>query len=565
MYDFAKRVMMSFKYRAITANCGNDAIGQVASQQITDLLKEDKADFFILNCQEADFDKTKQQLESQLPKGYKVACLSQMATHTKLETQFHSNTGIASFIIYKEDLTLSSINAVEARRETSRLTGSGYNKGGLVTDLIITRPDGESLKVQTVSGHLDASNVLKRNHDWHTLYKATLKNVNTWDDLVHVCPHLLISGYDANTRNKLDEESNEKNMWNSPDDYPEIQGLYHAALGGVLYSGQYTYNHVRDPLDLSDPKRPGYAARGMLDFVGISDGRTFKENVIADKQVIQIQPEIGTERDHSVIISHVQEYIGFSPFEQVRNQVASRLQGVSSQLASEVRALNEEDQDKLLEIYKNYLNPNQLLDKAISLHTKKLESFNHLQNAAFLKNSALLQELSDALFAEWFTGNAEKDKKKQDLTQAFLASLNHCTHESGIRARLDLYQELDAKINKNEPINEVDEFRGLAVNQYIKFYNSFAKTLEKESKNIVPYENLKQSGMNVLKQLDMIVPHDDPKALSKLDPKKLDTLSRIVEQCGNAYAKLGQEKEIGLVQEGLTQLSHEVRGSTSVA
>ncbi|KTD10761.1 hypothetical protein Lgra_1727 [Legionella gratiana] len=553
---------MSFKYRAITANCGNDAIGSVASQQITDLLIKDEADFFIVNCQETDFNKTKEQLESRTPKGYTIECLSQMATHTKFGTQFHHNTGITSFIIYKKDLIISSIHVVEARREESRLKGgSGYNKGGLVTDFTITGSDGKGIKIQTVSGHLDASKKIKRNQDWHTLYKATLKNVKTWDDLVDACPHLLLSGYDANTRNQLDDEDNEKNMWDSPDDYPEIQALYHASLGGVHYSRQYTYNHVFEPHDVRDPNRLGYAARGMLDFVGVSDGRIGQKEVITNQQVIQIQPENGTRRDHSVIVSPIQDYTLLSPFERVKNQVAARLQGVAPQLACDIRAFKENEKEKLVEIYKDYLNPDGLLDKAIALHTRKLESFNRLNG--LLINSSIQQEIADVLFGEWFTGNAKKDRQQQELMRAFLDSLSSCAHESGMGVRLSLYKQLKSKITKNEPINAVDEFKNLAVNHYIKLYNSFAEALEKENKNDFMLD-LKERGANILKQLDMIAHHKDLNALKKLDPNKLDMLTHIVERCGDAYEKLERGEKTEPVTEELTQLSHEARGSSSI-
>jgi hypothetical protein len=93
---------MPFTYSAITANCGNDSIGEVASATIANFIEDNELDFVVINCQEVNFDKTKQQLEYFVKeKGYEVKCLSQMATHTKVSTQFHSNTGIASFVSHK--------------------------------------------------------------------------------------------------------------------------------------------------------------------------------------------------------------------------------------------------------------------------------------------------------------------------------------------------------------------------------------------------------------------------------------------------------------------------------
>lgn len=92
---------MTFKYRAITANCGNDVIGKNACKKIANMLQAEKPDFYIINCQEVAVEATLRQLQKAAGKGYTVVCIGQMATHTKLSTQFHSGTGIAtlSFIM----------------------------------------------------------------------------------------------------------------------------------------------------------------------------------------------------------------------------------------------------------------------------------------------------------------------------------------------------------------------------------------------------------------------------------------------------------------------------------
>ena len=95
---------MPFKYRAITANCGNDVIGKKASEQIAERMHEDDADFYVINCQEVSFESTKRQLQKAVGEGYTVVCLKNMTTHTKLSTQFHSGTGIATFVIHKNNL-----------------------------------------------------------------------------------------------------------------------------------------------------------------------------------------------------------------------------------------------------------------------------------------------------------------------------------------------------------------------------------------------------------------------------------------------------------------------------
>lgn len=135
---------MSFTYRTITANCGNDTLGNNASNDIHLLLQDDKADFFVLNCQETHFEKTQEQLRNSLPDGYQVKCLKQMPTHTKWDTQLRQTTGMATFVIYKDNVTVDLVSYREARRNSNRINGgSGYNKGGLVTHFTVTRSKKE--------------------------------------------------------------------------------------------------------------------------------------------------------------------------------------------------------------------------------------------------------------------------------------------------------------------------------------------------------------------------------------------------------------------------------------
>ena len=224
---------MPFKYRAITANCGNDVIGKKASEQIAERMHEDDADFYVINCQEVSFESTKRQLQKAVGEGYTVVCLKNMTTHTKLSTQFHSGTGIATFVIHKNNLAIDLQTAQEARRSSHR--SSGYNKGGLITDFTVTRSKGdgtqEKIQIQAVSGHLDSNDTQKRTKDWHNINQAIAREVTDWNSLVSACADLRVSGYDANTRNKLTEEGAAVNLWRVPGgaSTPEIQALHQAA------------------------------------------------------------------------------------------------------------------------------------------------------------------------------------------------------------------------------------------------------------------------------------------------------------------------------------------------
>ncbi|VEB36893.1 hypothetical protein [Legionella cherrii] len=559
---------MPFKYRAITANCGNDTIGIEASSNLANNIDADGADFYIINCQETHFEKTQKQLEEALiKKGYKVKCLAQMATHTKADTQLHSNTGIATFIVYKNELDLSDIKSAEARRTPASgfleriSSGSGFNKGGLVTNFAIKRNDGERIDIQAVSGHLDASSMLKRNQDWHMLHKKTIKDVRNWDQLLAACPNLMVSGYDANTRNRLNDKNEEINMWDNPEKYPEIHALDRASLAAARYSGQSTYAHAPGP----DPKRPGYAGGGMLDFVTIYDGKISKEGIVTDEQVVQqFEPELNSERDHNVIVSPLCTSLEASPFERVKNLMASRLYGVAPLLAEEIQKMKETDEgkDRLVEIYQQYLGPEGFLDQAIALHQSKLVYVQQLMNLSL--DERLKDEVSKTLFGEleWCAGNPDQLAAQQELMKAFLNSLAECEHAVGIKARLDCYLELKEKIRKNERINAAEAFQDAAVQTYQKLYINFATKLYKHTDSLPELQGAMEK---LLKRLDAIADHNVEAALKSLDPKKLDLLTHIIAQCDDSFnfSHAGEIEDMEKTNEELMSLSHEAMGSSS--
>lgn len=567
----------SYKYGVVTANCGNDSIGEKASSKIVKAMKERDADFYVINCQETDFNKTRLHLEQQIKAqggGYEVRCLGQMTTHTKPDTQFHNNTGVATFIICKKDITLGDIKVEEARREKSRFSGSGYNKGGLITEFTVTQPGKDQLKVQAVSGHLDSNDIVKRNQDWHLLHRKIAKQVTNWDELVAACPNLLLSGYDANTRNKWNEKTaQETDMWENPDVYPEIQALHRASLADAHFSREHTYDHTKEG-SLRDSKRPDYTGRGRLDFAGVAGGHVRKRSIDIDKGSVQrVKPEEGSERDHSVIISPSQDYESMSAFEVVKNQMASRLRGVAPQLAEKIEKMVEcDDEDakleshaKLVKIYQDYLIPHGLLSEAIRLHIKKLECLERVEQSSFFKNTQLGVELSTILFGqvEWCDGEPEKVKAKQGLMDDLLNSLAHCNHESGIDARLECYRQLEKKIDGGESINATAAFKELAAQEYIKLYESFKKALELPIEEDNPKRKmLNEMGQNVLKHLDAIANCSTTEKIRSLDPKSLDKLTRIVEHCSNAYNTDPIDPEKDVTAE-LNHLSQEAMGSSS--
>lgn len=203
---------MTFKYRVLTANCGNDVIGAEASARIASQLKQDQADFYVINAQEISFAKTLQQLQEAVGEKYTVVQTKPMVTHTKFATQIHQKIGIVTFIIHKKELKVDLQDSQKVRRSNSRRDGGAYNKGGLVSNFEISR-DNQKFKIHSISGHLDSNNPAKRTRDWHNINKAMEKEVTGWEELVAASPHLRLSGYDANTRNKISPQKGVTNLW----------------------------------------------------------------------------------------------------------------------------------------------------------------------------------------------------------------------------------------------------------------------------------------------------------------------------------------------------------------
>lgn len=559
-----------FTYRAVTANCGNDSIGQVASEQIVNCLftKDKSVDFLIVNCQEVHFEKTKLQFESLIKdKGYRIQCLAKMPTHTKAATQLHHATGIASYIIHKSELAIKLDAEKVVRRGTVRFTGNAFNKGGVVAEFTVTHDEGkaeERIKIQAISGHLNSTSDEKRIQDWANLHQAISKaKVNSWDDLVAACFDLKISGYDANTRNKIENDTVINLMLDRPDD-PEVQALYRAPLADRHFTSHITYSKLSNKKN----KRPGYAAEGMLDFVGISDGSEDSGKRIVTQGVIKVGLEESTQRDHMVIISPMQEYTPKSEFDRVKGQIASSLHYVAPKLAKELRHLQEKSGDfgknRLMEVFNIYLSTSGLLNKSIALQKSKLKIYRKLFISDFLKDESVKKRLFQVLFntTDWCEGIPGSVQAKRRLMHVLIKSLSHCKRKSGISERLNWYLEMDSKTTQY-PENSEREFKERVINEFYQARNKFARSLNLyDHKNDELQKTLYTIGINALKTLDGVANSD---VLNKrhLNEKNLDQLTRIFEVFSEAFAPDNSKETQVQILENLVKLSGESQGKFS--
>ncbi|MCL9683599.1 hypothetical protein [Legionella maioricensis] len=573
---------MTVKYRAITANCGNDVIGKNASKQIAKMIHQDDADVYVIHCQEVSFEATRRQLQQAIGEGYTVVCLGKMPTHTKLSTQFHKGTGIASFVIHKNDVDVDFQAAQAARRSKNR-GGSAYNKGGLITEFTVTKNKGtaaeEKIQIQSVSGHLESNDTQKRTKDWHNINQSIAKEVTNWKDLVAACPNLRLSGYDANTRNKLTGNGQAVNLWMAPGgtNTPELQALHQVPLGGQQFSDLSTYKtELKDITTVEDEKRPGYARGGTLDFIGIADGGEPSAEITV-KGVIKVPSDKkDSGRDHDVIISPLKEYeLPVNDFARVKGQMAMRLERVAPDLAREIRELtdNDENKNKLIQVYQQFLSPKGLLNNAIAQHTEKLACFDRLTASSFLQDDKIKKLISETLFpaSSWFEGahvvnsaeSAEQFKQKQDLMHLLLTSLNQCPSKSEVEKRIALYKEQVQKVEDKtyKAQDAIDKFKALQVSEYFSLYAELGYKLVKYEADPLYSRDFRQQGVEILMQMKAIVP--DSAKVKELDPYSLSQLSRVLKYSSKAIDTLDKGGDITPITAKLTSLAHDISGKPS--
>lgn len=465
------------KFRAITANCGNDVIGETACDKIAQQLTDEKLDFTVINCQEVSFAKAKKQLENALGKDslYSVTLMGKMVTHTKPLEQLHNNTGLASFVIHKKNLKINVSECIEARRAVSRFAGSGFNKGGLITNFTVTRlKAGEiPVRMQAISGHLDSASTSKRTEDWGNIHQAMAKKqVNTWSELVYAMPNIRIAGYDANTRNRyVDEKTPPIKIWKLKTVPQELKAFQQAPLGGQHFSVASTYKTSKtDITTVQDPKRPGYVRGGMLDFVDIAaDMKKRSSSKMTQKGVEVVGEDADSARDHDVIISPLQTYVQSGQrksheFYRVKNQMVAQLRACAPDVADTINKYTFKDRNQLIKIYNLYLSQDGLINKQIKLQADLLGNINKIIKI----NRNIGDQISGLLLTNtaWFSSSIEEVKTKQANQEVVSEALNACQTEQDLAV---IQTALDA------PTQRTDELKA-----------SFQGIIERLNANLLP-------------------------------------------------------------------------------
>lgn len=497
---------MGFRYRAANANCNNDVLGRNAVTAIMGTIQNEKLDFFVINCQELDFKEAISELERNLPDNYKIIRSDLMTTHTKYYTQGNKNYGMATLIIYNYktvDPFHKKGSSKIIRRVNNRLTGSSYNKGGVISDFEIKERDKPlySIQLQTISAHLESGAARNRSVDWRNINKGLAKDVLEWDDLVNALPTLRIAGYDANTRNQILANNEVVNPWKQPANNAETQGLYQLPLGVSVFTADNTYKTYDKSTIETKSSRKGYAKAGSLDFCTVSSDQNVDPsiNFINDTQSndysgFHVPVEDSTTRDHAIVISPIQK-ISINndleaKFQSCKAQIANALTVAAPTLAKEIWELspNHEkksddsqlaaDKKQLMAAYQLFLSPEGLIQQSLNLQIHRLKIFDTLKNSPVLAGPEDKKLVENAIFkAEpWFkdvtlTNMSEAQAQfnvKNEATALVLRSLKDCVNAQSMLSRLAVL---------NEPIKE-STVENYLLTQYTKRLNDFKANLD---------------------------------------------------------------------------------------
>ncbi|KTC94515.1 hypothetical protein [Legionella erythra] len=374
--------MLTFK--ALTANCGNGTPGEAATQNIQAAVQD--ADITFIFCQEADFGKTKDELQANLPGNLTITPIHQMVTHTKGKTQLHKRTGIMILAIHSQEVMIKKNEEDQLRiRRGARISGSAYNKGGVFSHVTVEK-NNEQFILNLTSAHLDSSKEETRALDWANIHQAQRVSATNYQQLCQRLPDTVVSGFDANTRNQLQGNEKSINSWNEGHRIPAMQSLVMAPLGNHRESRESTYKtSLENVLDVPDKKRPRYAKGGMLDLVCYNFPDTAREQAESKTFAIEeasfFEPVAESEsRDHAIIGSHAVKLKKSSDFDKVRHYIGCALALAAPELAAHVLSESFQDTDDnqryLFELHQLYLSPEGLLQKKLYDHAANLKFLN---------------------------------------------------------------------------------------------------------------------------------------------------------------------------------------------
>jgi len=579
--------------KVLTLNCGNDAPGQATAARIVSDMITDKCDLMLLHCQEADFEKTLAQLRESLGL-LLVTPIQKMVTHTKLSTQFHNRTGLMTLVIYNPELTIefNDEDLKQIRRDNSRLS-KGYNKGGMYSRFTVTKKENDEFVKYSIAGtnaHLDAFSEVTRLQDWSNIHGIQRIAADNYADLATKLPHMIASGIDMNTRNKIINKEF-YNPWQVTPLLPSMQSLVMAPLGNKRMSSESTYqSNISGILKTNDKNRKDCVRGGTLDIVsynnkeaalrqlrkikGLWDNEILKLELIDSAGVTDIPPDNNSGRDHSVIGSD--KIIGDpkkADFDKIREFISCSLVFAAPKLAEYILS-NEFDQNAdnetcLYTLYKTYLAPEGLMQKQIAMQAQKLEYVESLTGDAnrtavfierFFPNKPWFECVETPKSHEELQFIIKKHQSLMELEKLRFDFFKMAQTIEEQNVVLHLIHNATNKLNETTDIKELEkEFKQaeklLQFNQLLKDYSNhlnlkYVDPLDKSASTSIADSPVDSAELLVTKKTII----SQLQAILILTQKPTEIHSRLIETINDNMQNLGKDRYNGSIINFLRKL-----------
>lgn len=401
-----------FTYRAITANCigSGKTLGKGVAPMIQEAIRKEPADCYIINCQNAMFSMDKKdpilsELINGLPRGYTVERVAKMSN-----SQTNKNTGMACYVIHKEEFLIKSTARSKAR-------GHDYKHGGMISRFSIQKNNEKPIVVESVSAHLSKD---KSVEDWYAVnHTLACDPVTNWDDLCNIAPNMRLSGMKTNIDNKTG-----KSRWDTPDDFPDTWALAQTSIGDQVVTGiQHKSNLITISNSANDPTKTTFSGKPQSTATPLNSN----PNVLMS-DILTTSSEL-------------------DDFTRVKHHLANQLQASAPTLAENICELDDEPESRntLIKIHNTYLSNSGVLD--FKLKQAAHEKVNKKSTDAF-KGEAWL---ADVTLANAF--------ERSDLTDRLIANIGNYGKLSSDeeRKKLELLSDdakaalLAKKVKYNKP------------------------------------------------------------------------------------------------------------------
>lgn len=469
-----------FSVYSATANCGNGSLGPKTVNEFKQLVKKEKLDAIIINCQEARFADIQAELASFHEDGYTVTQIGGMNTATDFWENTHflwpslnGPAGIGSFIIHKKNISVQSEDTIQIRASDKRWLGN-KNKGGQVARIKLQRnATKDTVDLDLISAHYESFDTVQRAQDHFNVYQAHQSLINDtykkklplqasitqqFKAISKAIPEQLFYGADTNVRNRLDDATC---IWQF-DDAIELTSLKNLPLVNTQFSAKNTHGKLNSN-PVKDKKRKGFQGEalvkgGSLDINGYLNFTDDNNSKNHSSNPIDIEEK--KKRDHVIIgldniihLSSVQK-TDDDHFEKVKFYIACRLKKIRPKLAQSIIKLNntEESKEFILNIFKQYFSiPTGVINKIFTKHQEYIKSVYKELNGFFSPFlNGLNQDLERKEFIRLMTFNTDALWKEPE-TQEYEKLIRF--QSETIDEKKKILSEMDTLISTNDVVS----------------------------------------------------------------------------------------------------------------